>query len=98
MKTIQITILTLFIAVAGFSQNKSTEKADKLFKKLQFVDAIEAYNKLVEKGEGDTYVYGQLAEANFNIYNTAEAERWYAKALVNNDLQLCSNAKSQWKV
>ena len=30
MKTIQITILTLFIAVAGFSQNKSTEKADKL--------------------------------------------------------------------
>ena len=85
MKTIQITILTLFIAVAGFSQNKSTEKADKLFKKLQFVDAIEAYNKLVEKGEGDTYVYGQLAEANFNIYNTAEAERWYAKALVNNE-------------
>lgn len=85
MKNIKITIITLFIAVAGFAQNKSTEKADKLFKKLQFVDAIEAYNKLVEKGEGDTYVYGQLAEANFNIYNTAEAERWYAKAIVNNE-------------
>lgn len=86
MKNIKITIIALLLAsFSGIAQNKSTEKADKLFKKLQYVDAINAYNKLVEKGEADTYVYGRLAEANFNVYNTEEAERWYAKALTTSE-------------
>ncbi|HAI16771.1 MAG TPA: cell envelope biogenesis protein OmpA, partial [Xanthomarina gelatinilytica] len=51
------------------------------FNKFEFVEAIEAYNKLVEDGKGDAYVYAQLAEANYNIFSTQEAERWYAKAL-----------------
>jgi outer membrane protein OmpA-like peptidoglycan-associated protein/tetratricopeptide (TPR) repeat protein len=79
--------IVLFIALAvlsGFSvtaQNKATKKADKYFAKFEFVEAVEAYNKLVEKGKGDAYVYGRLAESNYNIFNTVEAERWYAKAL-----------------
>jgi outer membrane protein OmpA-like peptidoglycan-associated protein/tetratricopeptide (TPR) repeat protein len=84
MKDIKITILAaVLISCSAFAQNKATEKADKLFKRLKFVDAIEAYNKVIENGDSDAYVYGQLAEANFNVYNTEEAERWYAKALVN---------------
>ena len=84
MRDIKITILALvLISFSAMAQNKSTAKADKLYKKLKFVDAIEAYNKLVEKGEGDAYVYGQLAEANFKVFNTEEAERWYAKAIDN---------------
>lgn len=63
------------------AQNKQTATADKHFAKFEFVDAIEDYQKLVDKGEADAYVYGQLAEANYNIFNTIEAERWYAKAL-----------------
>ena len=62
------------------AQNKKTAAADKHFSKFEFVDAIEDYQKLVEKGEADDYVYSQLAEANYNIFNTVEAERWYAKA------------------
>jgi outer membrane protein OmpA-like peptidoglycan-associated protein/tetratricopeptide (TPR) repeat protein len=86
MKNIKITIIALLLAgFSGIAQNKSTEKADQLFKKLQYVDAINAYNKLVEKGEADTYVYGRLAEANFNVYNTEEAERWYEKALTTSE-------------
>ena len=84
MRDIKITILALvLISFSAMAQNKSTAKADKLYKKLKFVDAIEAYNKLVEKGEGDAYVYGQLAEANFKVFNTEEAEHWYAKAIDN---------------
>jgi len=82
MKNIKL-LLTLII-LSSFSvtaQNKSTEKADKHFAKLQFVEAAEAYAKLVDKGEADAYVYGQLAEANYNIFNTVDAEKWYAKAL-----------------
>ena len=64
-----------------FAQSDATKKADKYFQKLEFVDAIKAYNNLVEKGKGNAYVYSQLAEANYNTFNTVEAEKWYAKAL-----------------
>lgn len=65
------------------AQNKATKTADKYFDKLEFVNAIAAYNKLVKNGKADAYVYRRLAEANYNIFNTVEAERWYAKALEN---------------
>ena len=79
-------ILTLFtiVALSSFSliaQNKDTKKADKHFNRYEFVEAAEDYAKLVENGKGDSYVYSQLAEAYYNVFNTQEAERWYAKAL-----------------
>ncbi|AUC82870.1 OmpA family protein [Lacinutrix sp. Bg11-31] len=76
-------IITLVI-LSSFSltaQTKATKKADKHFAKYQFVEAIEDYTKLTEKGTADAYVYGRLAEANYNVFNTLEAEKWYAKAL-----------------
>lgn len=63
------------------AQNKATKKADKHFNRLEFVDAAEDYLKLVTDGKADNYVYGQLAECYYNIFNTVEAERFYAKAL-----------------
>lgn len=63
------------------AQNKDTQTADKLFNRLEFVDAIEAYNKLVENGKANEYVYKQLGDANYKIFATEEAEKWYAKAL-----------------
>ncbi|WP_237701007.1 OmpA family protein [Lacinutrix sp. 5H-3-7-4] len=66
------------------AQTKATKSADKHFSKLEFVEAIEDYEKLIEKGEGDAYIYGQLAIANYNIFNTVEAEKWFAKALETN--------------
>lgn len=82
MKHIKI-IITLVI-LSSFSvtaQTKATKNADKHFTKFQFVEAIKDYTKLIGKGEANAYVYGRLAEANYNIFNTIEAEKWYAKAL-----------------
>lgn len=76
-------ILLLSLALAGgtlTAQNKSTEDADKLYARLEYVDAAEAYLKLTEKGKGDPYVYRQLAESYYNVFNSKEAVRWYAKA------------------
>ena len=79
----------LFITlISGFcltAQNKDTKKADKHFARFEFVKATESYNKLVESGKADTYVYGQLADSYYNIFNTVEAERWYAKTLESSD-------------
>jgi len=63
------------------AQNNDTKRADKQFARYEFVKAADSYKKLVEDGKGDAYVYSQLAESYYNIYNTVEAERWYAKAL-----------------
>nr|WP_321221483.1 OmpA family protein [uncultured Psychroserpens sp.] len=82
-----LTLITI-AALSSFSlmaQNTSTKKADKHFNKFEFVDAAEDYAKLVEDGKGDPYVYSQLAESYYNVFNTEEAERWYAKALESSD-------------
>ena len=68
------------------AQNKDTKKADKHFARFEFVEAAEDYAKLATDGKGDAYVYGQLAESYYNIFNTVEAERWYAKALETSSL------------
>ncbi|MBR9758371.1 MAG: OmpA family protein [Algicola sp.] len=82
MRKIKIFItLILMSSLSVTAQNKDTREADKYFSEYAFVEAIDAYNKLVEKGKADSYVYAQLAEANYNIFNTEEAEKWYAKAL-----------------
>jgi outer membrane protein OmpA-like peptidoglycan-associated protein len=79
-------IITLFTIamLSTFSltaQNKATKKADKHFSRLEFVDAAKDYLKLAENGKADTHVYSRLGDCYYNVFNTTEAENWYAKAL-----------------
>jgi len=62
------------------AQNASTKKADKLFSRYEYVAAAEEYLKLVDNGKSDTYVYKQLADTYFNMFNATEAVKWYARA------------------
>lgn len=81
MKKLYITLS--FVIASGFisAQNKSTKEADKLFDRYEYVDAASAYLKLVEEGKGDAYVNKQLAESYYNVFNTKEATKWYAKVV-----------------
>ena len=80
MKKLYI-LLGFVIGSAPLSaQNKDTERADKLYNRFEYVDAAEQYAKLVEDGKSDPYVYRQLAESYYNVFNSKEAVRWYAKA------------------
>lgn len=81
MKNIYILASALFLSTGVLAQNKDTKEADKLFDRLEYVDAAKAYSKLVEKGKADGYVYKQLGDSYFNIFNTKEAATWYAKAV-----------------
>ena len=80
-KYISIFIIILITGLFANAQSKATKKADKLFSKFEFVEAAKAYEELIAKGNTDAYVYGQLAEAYYNVFNTVEAEKWYAKTL-----------------
>ncbi|MCF8319872.1 MAG: OmpA family protein [Flavobacterium sp.] len=80
MKKIYIIIFVLVSTLIS-AQNKETQIADKLFKKFEFISAAESYLKLVASNNADGYVYRQLGDCYFNIYNTKEAAKWYAKAI-----------------
>jgi outer membrane protein OmpA-like peptidoglycan-associated protein/tetratricopeptide (TPR) repeat protein len=86
MKNLKILLfITLMSGLCLTAQNKDTKKADKQFARFEYVDAAESYKKLIEKGNSSTYVYAQLAESYYNIFNTVEAERWFEKALESSE-------------
>lgn len=84
MKNLYITLSFVIASATLSAQNKDTQKADKLFNTYEYVDAASEYLKLVDKGKADGYVYKQLADTYFNMFNTAEAAKWYAKATETN--------------
>lgn len=77
------TILFFFV-LFNFSllaQNKYTKVADNLFERYEYVQATQEYLLLVEKGKSDPYVYKQLGECYYNMFNTVESAKWYALAV-----------------
>mgnify|MGYP006209847755 CR=1 FL=1 len=79
MKKLYITLS--FVIASGLlsAQNAKTKDADKLYERFEYIDAANAYLKLTEKGYEDTYVQKQLADSYYNVFNTTEAIKWYAK-------------------
>lgn len=63
------------------AQNSNTEKADRYYDRLQYVDAAQAYEKALKKGERSTYVYERLGNSYFFINDTKMAEINYEKAI-----------------
>ncbi|NDJ00060.1 OmpA family protein [Flavobacterium sp. LaA7.5] len=80
MKKLCFTLSLLLATLAVHAQSKETEAADKLFGRFEYVDAAQEYLKLTKKGTKDPYVYKQLAESYYNVFNSKEAAKWYAKA------------------
>jgi outer membrane protein OmpA-like peptidoglycan-associated protein/tetratricopeptide (TPR) repeat protein len=80
MKNLYIALSFVVISITVSAQNKNTKIADKLFARFEYVDAVKEYQKLAENGKADPYVYKQLADANYNMFNSAEAIKWYKKA------------------
>lgn len=77
-------ILLLLIAVSTSvttAQNKDTKKADELYKRLQYTDAAEAYQKLLKKGKGSRYVFTQLGNSYYYINDTKKSETYYKRVV-----------------
>lgn len=85
MRKIYLNISLLLAVTAGIAQNKDTKNADKLFKSYEYVNASKEYLRLEDKGKADAYVYKQLGDCYYNIFNTVEAEKWYAKAIATKE-------------
>ena len=81
MRNLYVTLI--FVMASGIisAQNQYTKTADKLFDRYEYVDAAKEYLKLAEGSKADNYVYKQLAESYYNVFNTKEAVKWYAKVV-----------------
>lgn len=81
MKKIYIALSFVLAFTASNAQNKDTKPADKLFGQYEYVDAAKEYLKLTDKGKADTYVFKQLGDCYYNVFNSVESEKWYAQAI-----------------
>jgi len=81
MKNLYIALSFGLISSSLIAQNKDTKTADKLYNRYEYVSAAKEYQKLVDNGKADGYVYKQLADTYYNMFNTSEASTWYAKAI-----------------
>jgi outer membrane protein OmpA-like peptidoglycan-associated protein/tetratricopeptide (TPR) repeat protein len=81
MKKIYIALSFVLAFTVSQAQNKDTKIGDKLFQNFNFIDASKAYLKLNDAGKADAYVFKQLGDCYYNIFNSVEAEKWYSQAI-----------------
>ena len=80
MNKTYITLSLMLLLTASYGQNSATAKADKLFESYQYVAAIDEYSKLAEGKNGNEYIYTQLADSYYNVFDAENASKWFAKA------------------
>lgn len=81
MKNIYIALSFVLMITNLNAQNKDTKSADLLYNHYEYIDAAKEYLKLTDKGKGSTYVFKQLGDCYYNVFNSIEAEKWYAQAI-----------------
>jgi outer membrane protein OmpA-like peptidoglycan-associated protein len=67
--------------IQGSGQKLTTKLADKSFEEFAFIEAIGLYEYAYEKDTSDNYIVKRLSDANRNIGNTEETERWLKKLI-----------------
>ncbi len=86
MKKFYIYIILLsFASAAGYAQSQETKKADDLYARYAYSEAIEAYNKLIEKGKSSDYVYAQLGSSYAILGEYKKAVSFYKRAARSKD-------------
>ena len=79
MKRIYILLLIVTLGMtSAFAQSSLVKKADKYFNRLQYVKAAATYEKVVANDKADTHVYTNLADAYYQIFDSQNAEKYYA--------------------
>ena len=86
-KLLTLLIITSISFSNSFAQNNTTKKADRLYDRFEFVKAAEEYLKLT-KDEANNYIISRLADSYYNIFDTKNAEKWYAKIVEENDSEI----------
>ncbi len=79
MKTIYIILSIIGFSFSVWSQNAQIAEADKKYNKYSYVDAIEIYEKVAEKGYESPELFQKLGNAYYFNSNLLTAAKWYGK-------------------
>ena len=77
MKTIYSILFTLIFCLGSFSQISKLAKADKKYDKYSYIDAIEIYEKVAEKGIKSVDLFQKLGNAYYFNGELTKASKWY---------------------
>lgn len=78
---IQVGILTLALSLGqlGYGQIKKEKQADKSFDRTAYIDAIQIYERMAEKGYVNGSILQNLADAYYFNGKLVEANKWYTE-------------------
>lgn len=78
---IQVGILTLALSLGqlGYGQIKKEKQADKSFDRTAYIDAIQIYERMAEKGYVNGSMLQNLADAYYFNGKLVEANKWYTE-------------------
>ncbi len=86
MKKLYILIISLTLGLnVAMAQSTLVKKADKYYSRLQYVKATETYEKAIANGDADDHVYQNIADAYYQIFDTKNAEKYYAILATKSD-------------
>lgn len=74
---IVLSFAAFFIGSTAFAQRINTQKGDKLFGELAYAEAIDSYEKAIQKGDRSIENLSNLADAYYFNGMYKEANRWY---------------------
>ena len=76
----KVFVFSVFLLTSIIHAQKSDiKKADKKFEDLAYIDALNIYENVVNKGFEDEDLYKKIADANYFNANYDEAAKWYEK-------------------
>ena len=77
IKKISYTVLLLMLVFNAAGQKSKVADADKKYDKYEFVDAIQVYEKVAEKGYKDEKMFQRLGNAYYFNAELTKAVKWY---------------------
>ena len=84
MKTLYTLVFVLSITIGAFGQGSKLNKADKKYDKYSYIDAIEIYEKVAEKGYKSVEIFEKLGNAYYFNGELDKASKWYGELFALN--------------
>lgn len=77
---LKLIIICAFLSFSSiFAQKAKIESADKKYNDLAYINAIEIYQKVADKGYKSVDLFQKLGNANYFNANLSEAAKWYGQ-------------------
>lgn len=79
IKILSIIAISFFLNFASHAQDQKLSKADKLYERYAYIDAIKTYENIAEKGHKSVNLFQKLGNAYYFNSEFEKANKWYSE-------------------